>query len=103
MGERANPTDTGDGGVRSGRPADVAGVGSFQLVSDPRRRVRQRATLYALIAFCTPLIGVTVAATNSGDWPTGKSLLGAAASGLGAMLVALRAFIDGTVARAEKS
>jgi hypothetical protein len=58
-----------------------------------------RAWIYALIAFLTPVIGVIVETTKGGDYPTGVQLLGAAASGLAATLVTLRAFIDGTVER----
>lgn len=58
-----------------------------------------RAWIYALIAFLTPVIGVVVETTKGGEFPTSAQLVGAAASGLAATLVTLRAFIDGTVER----
>lgn len=60
-----------------------------------------RATLYALIALTTPVIGILTNSAADGCWPSPVEWAGAAATGCGAALVSLRAFIDGTNERAK--
>lgn len=62
-----------------------------------------KATLYAVIAFLTPISGLltTSADANTQNWPTTLQLTAVALTGIIAACVAVRAYFDGSNSRWE--
>lgn len=62
----------------------------------------QRGSLYAGIAFLTPFVPLFKESSDAGSWPGAISLAYVALAGLLAAMVAIRAYIDGSVERNKK-
>jgi hypothetical protein len=62
-----------------------------------------RGALYFAIAVLTPIAGVVAECATYGYWPSRVSVASATLSGIVAGLVAVRAFIDGSMGLYDKA